>query len=174
MHQNKIKVLIPLGVLVVLLILGSVFYYLHMVGDNHGYAPEQPIPFSHKKHAGINKIQCLYCHANADNGRQSTVPAMNVCMNCHSVVKTDSPFIQKLTDYYKRGEPIPWVKVHDVADHVYFNHKRHVTKGIACETCHGDIKEEDRVVQSKTLMMGFCVSCHKANNAPLQCSTCHQ
>jgi len=153
--------------------LATVATVLYNVGDNRGYAPEQPIPFSHKIHAGDNQIPCMYCHVNADKSRHSTVPSMNICMNCHKVVKTDSPWIQKLTQAYKENKPLNWVKVHDMPDHVYFNHKRHIAKGIDCSTCHGDVAKQDRVTQNKTLNMGFCVKCHRENKAPTECSTCH-
>jgi len=147
--------------------------FIWRLGDNRGYAPEQPIPFSHKKHAGDNKIPCMYCHSNADKSRSSTIPSMNVCMNCHSVVKTDSPLIQQVRSAYEKGEAFEWVKVHDLPDFVYFNHKRHIAKGVACQTCHGDVAQMDRITQVKTLNMGFCIDCHRANKAPTDCSTCH-
>lgn len=139
-----------------------------------GYAPEQPIPFNHKKHAGDNHIPCLYCHAQADNSRHATVPSMNICMNCHSVVRTDSPLIQKLTETYKSGEAFEWVKVHDLPDFVYFSHKRHLAKEIDCAECHGDVASMTRIKQVKPLNMGFCVDCHRKKEAPQDCYVCHQ
>jgi hypothetical protein len=188
----KAKVVHIIGVLIVVLLIGSWLRFWYGIGDNVGYAPEQPIPYSHKIHAGDNQIPCMYCHANADKSRHATVPSINICMNCHNVVKTDSPHIQKLTEMYKKGEPIEWTKVHDVADFVYFNHKRHVIKGVDCKECHGDIATMERVTQSKSLNMGFCLDCHrkpqvdasgklKLNElgetqptAPTNCYTCHQ
>ena len=162
--------------------------------SNQGYAPEQPIPFSHKIHSGDNKIPCMYCHTNVEKSRHATVPAMNVCMNCHSVVKLESPHIQRLQQAYKEGKPIEWIRVHELPDFVYFPHKRHVAKGIACETCHGNVKEMDRVEQAGALTMGWCMQCHRGETtpkhvlaetypgmkdphgpvAPVQCSTCHR
>jgi hypothetical protein len=137
------------------------------VGLNQGYAPDQPIPFSHKLHAGKYNIPCMYCHTGVEKSKHATVPSMNVCMNCHSVVKPESPHIQKLQALYKEGkEAFQWVKVNDLPDHVNFNHKRHVTKGIACETCHGDVKRMDVVRQDKPLTMGWCLDCHRGNTAP--------
>ena len=167
------------------------------VAHNEGYSPEQPIPFSHKKHAGQYSVPCLYCHVAPEKSRHSTVPSMNICMNCHSVVATNSPHIQKLRKFYAENRPIEWVRVHNLPDHVQFVHKRHVLKGIKCETCHGDVKEMDRVVQVNELTMGWCLSCHRglitpAYNlveqeksvtpnrypdgaiAPTNCNTCHQ
>ncbi len=166
------KVLVPI-LLVILCLLSFVGYNMIKIGDNVGYAPEQPIPFSHKIHAGTNQIPCQYCHVNVDNGRAATVPAMNVCMNCHSVVKTESPYIKKLTELYKEGKPFDWVKVHDLADHAYFNHMPHIKKGVDCAVCHGDVANMDKIEQVKTLQMGFCIDCHKKNGAMTTCSTCH-
>jgi hypothetical protein len=136
--------------------------------SNQGYAPEQPIPFSHKLHAGDNKIPCMYCHTNVEKSRHATVPAVNVCMNCHSVVKTDSPWIQKVAAAYKEGKPIEWVRVHELPDFVYFPHKRHVKKGIACETCHGNVKVMAKVEQKMPLTMGWCMECHRGQTTPKQ------
>lgn len=167
----------------VLSILGVGLSFWWNLGNGVGYAPNQPIPFSHKLHAGDNKIPCLYCHVNADKGRHASVPSLNVCMNCHSVVKTDSPWIQKVREHYEKSQPIEWAKVHDQPDFVYFNHRPHIAKGIDCASCHGDVKTMDKVEQVKPLNMGFCVDCHKKNNpeftpgtknnAPLNCYTCH-
>jgi hypothetical protein len=136
--------------------------------SNQGYVPEQPIPFSHKLHAGDNKIPCMYCHTNVEKTRHATVPAVNVCMNCHRVVKTDSPHIQKITQAFQEGKPIEWIRVHELPDFVYFPHKRHVAKGIACETCHGNVKEMERVEQKMALTMGWCIECHRGETTPKQ------
>lgn len=147
-----------------------------MPAKNQGYAPEQPIPFSHKIHAGKFSIPCLYCHISAEKSRHATVPPVNVCMNCHRFVKTDSPFIQKVTEHYKTGKPIPWIKVHDLTDFTYFNHRRHIAKGVKCQECHGEVQEMDRVKQNAPLTMGWCVNCHRQPqyNAPTNCDTCHR
>ena len=164
----------PLCVLVVLVC--GVVYGLRHLGDNTGYAPEQPIPFSHRLHAGDNHIPCLYCHANAEKGRHATIPAMNVCMNCHSVVANDKPVIQQLKKMYAEGRSIEWVRVHDLPDFVYFSHRWHLAKGIECQRCHGPVETMDRIQQVNTLQMGWCINCHRTNKdkAPTECSTCHQ
>jgi len=141
--------------------------------SNVGYAPIQPIPFSHKLHAGTRKIPCLYCHSNAERSRHATIPSTNVCMNCHLVVRTDKPAIQQVTKLYEEGKPIPWVRVHRVPDYVYFSHRWHVARGIACQTCHGQIQTEDVVRQAENLKMGWCISCHRQNKASQECNTCH-
>ena len=148
------------------------------IGYNQGYEPDQPIPFSHKLHAGDNQIQCLYCHSSAERSNHSPVPATSTCMNCHIQVKTDSPWIQKITESYNKNQPIAWVKVHMLPDHVKFNHRRHVEKfgaPNACHICHGPVETMEKIRQHSSLAMGWCVNCHReqSNNAPTSCSTCH-
>lgn len=145
------------------------------VGYNKGYEPEQPIPFDHSLHAGTYQIKCQYCHTNAEYSRHATVPSLNVCMNCHVAVKTDSPWIKKLREHYEAGVSIPWVKVHLLPDFVQFNHSPHIKKGVACQTCHGPVENMSKVQQFTDLSMGWCVNCHRKpeNNAPTNCSTCH-
>lgn len=148
-------------------------FFIRSLGNNQGYAPDQPLPFSHKRHAGDNNIPCLYCHSSVDKSRSATVPSMNVCMNCHSVVKTDSPLIQQVQQTYKEDKAFEWIKVHDLPDFVFFNHKRHIARGVDCATCHGDVKNAVKIEQAESLNMGFCVTCHRKNDAPTDCSTCH-
>lgn len=144
-------------------------------GYNQGYSPEQPIPFDHSLHVQQNGIQCQYCHNQVERTGPSNIPALSTCMNCHLMVKTDSPHIQKLRDAYDKGESIQWVKVHMLPDHVKFNHSAHIQKGVNCQTCHGPIETMTRVTQFADLSMGWCVNCHREpqNKAPLNCSTCH-
>ncbi len=155
-------VLLPL----VLVVVGFVVYTIFPTASNQGYMPEQPIPFSHKLHAGQNKIACMYCHSDVEKSKHANVPAVNVCMNCHSVVKTDSPHIQKIKKAFDTGQPIEWVQIHELPDHARFPHKRHVAAGVSCQTCHGPIEEMDRVYQYSPLTMGWCLECHRGNSAP--------
>lgn len=145
------------------------------VGYNQGYQPEQPIPFDHSVHVGQNKIQCQYCHNQVERTTHSNIPALSTCMNCHKVVKTDSPHIKKITEAYEAGKSIEWVKVHRLPDHVKFNHSAHLAKGVNCQTCHGEVEKMQTVYQHSDLSMGWCVNCHREpqNKAPLNCSTCH-
>ncbi|MDZ4662329.1 MAG: cytochrome c3 family protein [Pseudomonadota bacterium] len=140
---------------------------------NKGYTPDQPIDFDHTLHAGVNKIPCLYCHANAPRSRHATVPSLNICMNCHIQVATDRPEIKKLQDHFNNDRAVVWNKVHLLPDFVMFNHKPHVRKGIACQSCHGPVESMAQVKQFSDLSMGWCVDCHRRNNAPLNCTTCH-
>lgn len=124
---------------------------------------EQPIAYSHKLHAGELQIQCEYCHSSARRTIHAGVPPTQTCMGCHKYIDTtDRPELVKLKEYFDKGEPIPWVKVHDVPDFVYFSHKRHVTAGVDCTECHGNPAQDFTVAQRvNTLQMGWCLNCHK-------------
>ncbi len=157
------------------------------LGRNKDYQPTQPIYYSHKVHAGTNQINCLYCHGGAQDSKQASIPSLNVCMNCHAAINeykgekiyneegeevngTDQ--IKKLYEYagFTPGEPwdpakakpIEWVKIHNLPDHVYFNHSQHIKAGkVQCQTCHGDITKMDEVKQFADLSMGWCINCHR-------------
>jgi hypothetical protein len=131
--------------------------------NQQGYAPTQPIAFSHKLHAGDNQISCLYCHSAADKSSVAGIPAASTCMNCHSQIRKDSPEVQKIAEAVTNNQPIEWLRIHDLPDHVRFNHSRHVIAGIKCQQCHGAVETMDRVSQQETLSMGMCVSCHRTH-----------
>jgi cytochrome c551/c552 len=146
----------------VLVISKVTFDKTYAVGINQGYAPTQPIPFSHKLHAGMYEIDCNYCHTGVNKGKSATIPSANICLNCHNQIKTESPSIKILWDKVKNNEPIQWVRVHNLPDLAYFNHAQHVkVGGVECETCHGAIKEMEVVEQHSTLTMGWCINCHR-------------
>lgn len=124
---------------------------------------EQPIDYSHMLHAGTLEIQCEYCHSMARRSIHAGVPPTETCMNCHAMIDaTDRPELEKLKGYWQRGEAIPWVKVHDLPDFVYFSHKRHVRAGVTCQECHGEVQTDMTVAQRvNSLNMGWCLDCHK-------------
>src|SRR5687768_8865671 len=171
MPGNTAKILLGLAVV----ILTGCFDSAPSVGYNDGYRPKQPIPFSHKIHATDNKVPCLYCHSAAEKSIHATVPALNVCMNCHLTVATASPWIKQLQSAYENNQSIEWKKVHMLPDFVRFNHKRHVKKGVTCQTCHGPVENMEVVHQQEDLSMGWCVNCHRKQEPPvsINCSTCH-
>lgn len=144
------------------------------------YAPDQPIQFSHRIHAGENvekgenRIACQYCHAYARRSTAAGVPSVNTCYNCHVIVAADKPEVKKALGYWNKKEPIPWIKVYDLPDFVYFSHKRHVKRGLECEACHGKVQTMDRVRRVASLEMGWCVECHKRKKADLDCLVCHK
>jgi cytochrome c2 len=193
------KVVIALGAIIAIVGFGVWITKGTELGRQKNYMPKQPIFYSHKVHAGINQINCLYCHVGAEKSRHSLIPSANTCMNCHKQIneytgaeqhplvddegnKIDgNKEIQKLYDYagwdpikkdYKRdnggnilAKEIPWVKIHNVPDHVYFNHSLHVVSGkVACQRCHGGIQEMDEVYQFADLSMGWCINCHRNTN----------
>ena len=148
--------------LVIALAAKNVIDGLYTIGVQQGYAPKQPIAFSHKIHAGQYEIACQYCHTGVEIGKSANIPSVNICMNCHSSIKTDSPEIQKLYAAQESGEPIEWVRIHNLPDLAYFNHSQHVKVGeIACQTCHGEIQEMEVVKQHAPLTMGWCIDCHR-------------
>ena len=132
------------------------------IGIQKGYAPKQPIAYSHKLHAGQYKIDCNYCHTGAQKGKNATIPAANICMNCHGVIKKESPEIQKIYTAIEENRPIEWIRVHNLPDLAYFNHAQHVNVGnVACQTCHGEIEKMEVVEARSSLTMGWCIDCHR-------------
>lgn len=160
------------------------------LGRQTGYQPEQPIYYSHKVHAGINQINCQYCHSSVMESKHATIPSVNVCMNCHKAITTyekgpklytesgeeinGTAEIAKLYQYAgfdpknanawdpSKAKPIEWIKIHNLPDHVYFNHSQHAKAGkVQCQSCHGEITAMDEVKQVAELSMGWCVNCHR-------------
>lgn len=142
---------------------------LYSIGVQQGYAPRQPIAFSHKIHAGQYEIDCKYCHTGVLKGKNANIPSPNICMNCHNQIKqgtlTGDKEIAKIVKAYETNTPIEWVRVHNLPDLAYFNHSQHVNVGgIECQTCHGPIQEMDVVRQHSLLTMGWCIDCHRKTN----------
>ena len=139
-----------------------------------GYAPRQPIPYSHALHAGDLGMDCRYCHNTVELAGTAAIPPTQTCINCHSKehgVRQESPKLTLLyesfygSDRQPAGMPIPWVRVHDLPDYVFFNHSAHVTRGVGCASCHGRVDRMDVVYQAKPLSMSWCLECHR-NPAP--------
>jgi mono/diheme cytochrome c family protein len=132
------------------------------VGLTQGYQPTQPIAFSHKLHAGTNQINCAYCHTSVYKSKSANIPSANICMNCHSQIKTESPEIRKIYRAIEKKQPIQWVRIHNLPDLAYFNHSQHTqVGGIECQTCHGPIQNMEVVYQYSALTMGWCINCHR-------------
>ena len=141
---------------------------LYSIGVQQGYAPAQPIAFSHALHAGQYEIACQYCHTGVEIGKSANIPSANICMNCHTHIQNVggkegiSPEIQKIYNAVDNNQPIEWVRVHNLPDLAYFNHAQHVAVGgVECQTCHGPIQEMEVVGQHSTLTMGWCIDCHR-------------
>lgn len=149
-----------------------------------GYKPEQPIKFSHKLHAGDNEIACQYCHSSVEKSRHAGIPSVNICMNCHKGIQkgpqygeTEIAKIYKAAGYdpqsgsydESKQNPLKWIKVHNLPDHVYFNHSQHVVVGkIDCATCHGDLKNMTVAEQKAPLTMRWCVDCHRTTEVAMK------
>ncbi|MCB1184389.1 cytochrome c3 family protein [bacterium] len=126
-----------------------------------GYAPEQPVPYSHALHAGELGIDCRYCHLGVETTAKATIPATATCMNCHASVRTQSEKLELVRQSAQTGEPIPWIRIHDLPDFVYFNHAGHIQSGVGCVSCHGQVDRMEVVEQAKPLTMGWCLECHR-------------
>lgn len=153
-----------LTALVALGALGGAAAYTYLSHPNHidtGYQPQQPIPFSHKLHAGNLGMSCFYCHSTVERAAHAAVPATETCMNCHHQVKPNSPFMRQIKESYDSGRPIEWVKIHRLADYVYFNHSVHISAGVSCVHCHGRIDQMIEVRQAEPLSMAWCLDCHR-------------
>jgi hypothetical protein len=136
--------------------------------------PENPVTFPHQFHVQTLGMECQFCHRAVDESRVATVPALEQCMFCHKAVGLTLPNAQVVRAAWESGEPLDWVRQHRIPDHTQFNHEPHITAGFDCATCHGDVGAvTGQVEQVRTLKMGDCVGCHKQNNAPTQCATCH-
>jgi len=218
MDKRNLSILVYLALLI-----GTIIYArsvnLNLPGVHEGYAPEQPIKFSHRLHSGDLNIQCLYCHTGADRSRHAGIPSANICMNCHKFItaRWDSVKIEEqLAEQEKReprflvsvelnklyqavgydpqtftyqdgkesATPLRWIRVYDLPDFVYFDHRRHVNAGVTCERCHGQVNTMERIVQVPDLTMGWCVNCHRDVNrgnipelkgrfASITCAVCH-
>lgn len=164
------------GLIALVLLTGFIAGYNIDINVYSNDSPVQPIAFSHRIHVTDNEIPCLHCHVYADRTPVAGVPSVSKCMACHKAIVPDHPEIQKLAGYWERQEPIPWIKVHDVPDFVYFSHKRHVKFGLECQQCHGPVETMDQVTRVSDLRMPFCVDCHTLNEVEhgRDCWTCHK
>ena len=157
---------LPLQIIVFLFVLGGVVtaattYYSTPKYTRVGYQPVQPVPFSHQLHAGGLGLDCRYCHSNVEKSANATVPTSQTCMNCHSQILTDSPALAPVRASFASGDPVPWVRIHQLPDFAYFNHAVHVNRGVSCFECHGQINDMQVVHHDKPLSMGFCLDCHR-------------
>ncbi len=126
---------------------------------------QQPVQFSHKHHVGDDGIDCRYCHSTVETTASAGMPPTQTCMNCHSQLWADSPYLAPVRASYRDNKPLEWRRVHDLPEYVYFNHSIHINKGVGCASCHGDISNMPSVYQANTLQMEWCLSCHR-NPAP--------
>jgi len=155
----------------VLLLLGFLYYFYTPPAFDIGV--EQPIPFSHRVHSGVKAIECLYCHPYVGRSINPGIPPVEKCLHCHNYIIARHPQILKEHRYYNTQTPTPWKKANYLAEHVLFNHQRHIKKEIACRECHGAVETMDRV-KGKYFYMQFCIDCHEQRGANLGCwLACH-
>ncbi len=159
-------------------------YSARGIGFREGYSPIQPINFSHKTHAGVNQIQCQYCHYASKESRHAGIPPTELCMNCHTKTKSQSTEILKIRTALKDKKNIEWIRVHNLPDYAYFNHSQHVEVGkVSCQACHGEVQNMERIAQNGKMNMGWCIECHRGNEisppkdhksaAGGDCARCH-
>ncbi|CAM3540048.1 c-type cytochrome [Flavobacterium saliperosum] len=192
--KNQFLVLVS-SIMMILIGMYFIYGYLMQIGVDQNYEPIQPIHYSHKIHAGDNKIECKYCHSSARVSKNAGIPSLNVCMNCHKNISEfqgdkDSTYveyskefytaeIQKLYDavgwdkntmsYTGKVKPVKWVRIHNLPDFAYFNHSQHVTvAGVECQTCHGPVETMEVMRQHSPLTMGWCVNCHRETNVKVE------
>ena len=146
-------------------VVGFFWYFGSPEYTDVGYRPVQPVAYSHKLHAGDLGIDCRYCHTAVEISAKANVPPTETCMNCHTLIGTDRPTLEPVRESWATGKSIEWVRVHDLPDYAFFNHSAHITAGIGCESCHGNIASMEVVEQKKPLSMGWCLTCHR-NPAP--------
>lgn len=216
MQQRVITVVLLIGLCFGLITLVAGMSAWRLPDNEQGYAPKQPIEYSHRLHAGELGIDCMFCHTAADKSRHAGIPSTDVCMKCHKVVTSSFDVLQdEMTkaDEEKRkpqqivsdelrklydslaldetlqpnagatAESIRWVRVHNLPDHVHFDHRAHVAAGVTCQKCHGPVESMQRMEQFESLTMGWCVNCHqestktgingKAVDAKTDCAVCH-
>lgn len=159
--------------LAILVILFLGFAYVIWAYPYEQIGPEQPIPFSHRLHAGVKGINCRFCHPFVERSARAGIPEVGKCLYCHNHIIPQHPEIRKEHDYFNRGEPVPWKRVFMLSDHVFFRHQPHIRYGLECQQCHGEVQTGDRLPYVK-FKMGFCIRCHQENEANLGCwLACH-
>jgi hypothetical protein len=149
--------------------------FLYAVGTGDDPAIDrQPVHFSHELHAGRLKVECLFCHRHAEYSPVAGVPTVSLCMSCHLGIKATGSGMQELSSYWTNTTPIPWLRLQQLPDHVYFSHQVHVRSGMQCADCHGSVQTMQETPRAASFEMGWCVSCHAQRQASLDCWTCHK
>ncbi|MBK9166104.1 MAG: cytochrome c3 family protein [Bryobacterales bacterium] len=154
------------SVVIALVLVGGGLWILLAIGrtsyiTQQEVVREQPVPFSHSHHVGGLGIDCRYCHTSVENAAFANVPPTKTCMNCHSQIWTGAPMLEPVRSSFRTGESLEWTRVHDLPDYVYFNHSIHLKKGVGCETCHGRVDQMPLMFQQNSLLMEWCLDCHR-------------
>lgn len=159
---NRLPAIAAIGLALVGGLLTAVlWYYFTPKFTLVGYAPRQPVAYSHALHAGQMGMDCRYCHSNVERAAHAQIPPTQTCMNCHALVRIDSPRLEPVRESWQSGRAIEWVKVHRLPDHVYFDHSAHLSAGVGCVTCHGRVDQMEVVQHARSLSMEWCLDCHR-------------
>ena len=180
-----LRIRIPIIIFVAVVSCTATYFISRAERDGVGYAPVQPIAFSHSLHAGTMSIDCRYCHTGVAVSPHATIPAVSICMNCHTIARKNKPEIVELTRYYSEGVALPWKRVHRVPDYAYFDHSVHINRGVGCVHCHGNVENMDGAGQVSEFTMGACLDCHRTaptrladvpgiKKGPEYCWACHR
>jgi hypothetical protein len=162
--QSTDKLLKAGGLLAPLVLVGvisAIGYWWSPSYTDAGYQPEQPVPFSHKLHAGDLGLDCRYCHSTVEQSAAAAIPPTQTCMNCHGFVATDSKALAPIRESWEKGTPVAWTRVHMLPDYAFFDHSAHVSAGVGCATCHGRIDQMEEVHQHASMSMTWCLDCHR-------------
>jgi hypothetical protein len=166
---NRLPLALGLGVPLVLFgLVGSAWYWLSPAYTDVGHQPRQPLPFSHRQHAGGLGLDCRYCHSTVELSSFAAVPPTETCLTCHGQVRKKAPAILRLRREAAADRSIAWSRVHLLPDHAYFDHRVHLAGGVGCAECHGRVDRMDTVYQAETLSMGWCLDCHRHPRARLR------
>lgn len=169
MKRNKAIVLLTLGTALAI----GAFIWLFWATPQLTIGPEQPIPFSHNVHSGVKQIQCQYCHPYVAYSNFPGMPPVEKCLHCHNYIIEQHPWIQKEHEYFNTDNPTPWIKVNYVAEHVLFNHQRHINNKVSCQECHGQVQNQHLLPQ-KVWYMNECITCHNEKKVNVDCwLACH-
>ncbi len=159
---NRLPIYVGAALLVGLLAsIGLIDYYFSPKYTDVGYRPVQPVPYSHKLHAGDLGLDCRYCHTGVEVSAVAMVPPTKTCMNCHTLIKPESEKLAPIRESYRTGKPIEWIRVNKIPDFAYFDHSMHLRAGVGCSTCHGRVDQMEVVEQKEPLSMSWCMDCHR-------------
>ncbi len=139
----------------------AVWYYASPWNTQVGYAPVQPVPYSHKLHAGELGIDCRYCHSSVERSQEAMIPPTQTCMGCHAMVQQESKKLTHVRESWESGMPVEWVRIHRLPDHAFFDHSAHLAAGVGCASCHGRVDQMEVVRQDQPLSMSWCLDCHR-------------
>jgi len=170
--MKRLLLIVILGLLVCVPAAVLVLLY-NLPLDTGDRSPLQPIAFSHRLHAGDYGIDCRFCHRGVEISPVAGIPPLATCQSCHTYIAKDRPEIVKLMKYVERKEPVEWVRVYNIPEHVYFPHMMHIQAELKCQNCHGDVATMDRITRNVSVKMGWCLGCHREHKASIDCWTCH-